>query len=1122
MDVGAWLEGLGLGEYAEAFAENRIDVGVLPSLTSEDLKEIGVVAVGDRRKLLDAITALSTPDYEPAGEAVEDAGPSSDRRAEAQRRQLTVMFCDLVGSTELSERLDPEDMREVFRAYQDCCAGVIERFEGHIAKFMGDGVLVYFGYPKAHEDEAERAVRAGLSLAEAVGSLAPRTDLRIQARIGIATGLVVVGDLIGEGAAQEEAVVGDTPNLAARLQGLAEPGSVLIAPHTRRLLGGLFELIDLGQQALKGLAEPTRVWRVVGESRTKSRFEARHMGGLTPLVGREQELGLLLDRWRQAVDGDGQVVLLAGEAGIGKSRMLQTLRDRLVDEPHVRLRYYCSPYHVNTALYPMLDQIERGAGFERDDPPNVRLDKLEAVFAQGTHEAGEVTALVATMLSIPSGERYPPQVLSPQRRRARTQELLVEQVVGLAAHRPVLMLFEDAHWSDPTTLELFDLIIDRAQRLPVLIVMTFRPEFVPPWSQYPHITTLSLNRFSRRQSAAMVDRVAGGKKLPTEVLEQIVDKADGVPLFNEELTKAVLESGLLVERDGSYLLAGPLPPLAIPTTLQDSLMARLDRRAPVKEVAQIASVIGREFSHELLAAVARQSDGDLDTALAGLEEAELVFGRGTPPDVIYTFKHALVQDAAYASLLRGRRQQLHATVAQALEERFPDTVEGQPEVLAHHLAAGGLADKAIEYWRTASQRAVARAAPVEAVAHLEAAIDLLDNLADDDARKSREISLRLALGGALINAKGLASDEVEAAYLRARDLCQKSADSAGLFTALWGLCRVSYGRAEIRRARELADQVMALAQRQQDPTILLEGHHAEWSSHLFNGELATALEYCEKGNALYDRQVHGELGHLYGGHDPGSCCRNLGGMTLWLLGFPDRAIDWNRKALDLAEELADPQTLAHAHNWGMIVPQLLGDRTTVKRRAESLNAIAEEQAFANYFAEAEIFRGWVLATNGQCAQGIELMREGLALREVGGVMYIQPYHRALLAEGYVRSGAFTEALATFDTALGETERTEERWFHAELCRGRGEVLLSRPDPDEDQAQAWFEKAMEISRAQGAKSLELRAGMSLARLLDSRSRRREAHKLLAPVYDWFTEGFDTPDLKDAKALLDELS
>ncbi len=1121
-DVSQWLEELGLGEYAEAFAENRIDGGVLPSLTSNDLKDIGVIAVGDRRKLLDAITALSAPDEEPADEPVEDASSSSDRRAEAERRQLTVMFCDLVGSTELSERLDPEDMREVFRAYQDCCVEVIERFEGHIAKFMGDGVLVYFGYPKAHEDEAERAVRAGLALAEAISRLAPWGDLRIQVRIGIATGLVVVGDLIGEGAAQEEVVVGETPNLAARLQGLAEPGGVLIAPGTRHLLGNLFELVDLGRQTVKGIADPIHVWQVAGESRAEGRFEARQSSGLTPLVGREQELGLLLDRWGQAEDGDGQVVLLSGEPGIGKSRILQTLREQLADEPHFRLRYFCSPYHVNSALYPVLDQIERGAGFERDDPPNIKLNKLETTLAQGTERFREAAAMVASLLSIPSGSRYPTQTLSPQRRKTKAQEVFLAQVVGLAAHRPVLVLFEDAHWSDPTTLELFDLIIDRVQRLRVLVVMTFRPEFAPPWPRYPHITSLSLNRLSRRQSVTLMERIAGGRALPSEVNEHIVEKADGVPLFVEELTKAVLESGLVVERDEAYVLSGPLPPLAIPTTLQDSLMARLDRRAPVREVAQIASVIGREFSHELLAAITPLSDGELEAALADLGAAELVFRRGVPPNVVYGFKHALVQDAAYASLLRGRRQRLHATVGHALVERFPDTVNGQPEVVARHFAAGGSPEKAIAYWQQASQQAMERSATAEAVAHLKAAIYLLESMPDDDARMALEIKLRLALGGALINAKGLASDEVEAAYVGARDLCQESADSAGLFTALWGLCRVCYGRAQIRRSRELADQVLALARRQQDPTILLEGHHAEWAAHLLHGELATAREHFGQGNSLYNSQVHGALGSLYGGHDPGECCLNLGGLTLWLLGFPDQAQDWNRRALSLAEELVDPQTLAHAHCWGMILPQLLGDMMMVKQRADALYAIAEEQAFANYFAEAEIFRGWVLSVQGECARGIELMRGGLALREDSGVRYIRPYYRSLMAEGHLGSGQSAEALATFDTALSEAQETEEFWFQAELYRGRGELFLTQPDLDEHEAEACFGKAIEIARAQSAKSLELRATTSLARLWQRQGKVAEARNSLAQIYDRFTEGFDTADLKMAKALLDDLA
>jgi class 3 adenylate cyclase len=619
--------------------------------------------------------------------------------ASAERRQLTVMFCDLVNSTALSARLDPEDMRDVMHVYHDGCASIVKRFEGFVAKYMGDGVLVYFGYPHAHEDDAERAVRAGLALVETIGATAfPLPGaLKLQMRVGIATGLVVVGDLIGSGAAQEEAVVGETPNLAARLQGLAAPNTVVIAADTRRLTGGLFEYRDLGAATLKGFADPVWAWQVVSPSAIESRFEALHAASTsTPMIGRDEELDLLMRRWRQAKEGDGRVVLLSGEPGIGKSRVAEAIEERLSSEPHIRLRFFCSPYHGDTALHPIISQLEHAAGFERDDSAEGRLGKLETILAPSAREMEQATALLADLLSI-GGDRYPPLDLNPQRRKERTLEVLFAQLAGLASVQPVLMVFEDVHWIDPISLELLELTVERISSLPVLLVITFRPEFPSPWTGDAHVTTLALSRLGRRHGAELVNRLTGNKELPSAILDQITAHADGVPLFVEELTKAVLESGLLRDAGDQYVLTGPVPPLAIPTTLHASLMARLDRLAPIREVAQIGAAIGREFSYELLAALVPLRESTLQEAMERLVHSELIFCRGTPPNATYTFKHALIRDAAYATLLRSRRQELHARIAKMMEDRFPETVEMHPEILAHHWSQAGLGEKAAFY-----------------------------------------------------------------------------------------------------------------------------------------------------------------------------------------------------------------------------------------------------------------------------------------------------------------------------------------------------------------------------------------------------------------------------------------
>ncbi len=1061
----------------------------------------------------------------PIAKDSQELKPHKKHKDEAERRQLTVMFCDLVGSTYLSQQLDPEELRDVIKEYQGACAEVISHFDGHLAKYLGDGILVYFGYPRAHEDDANRAVRAGLEIVGVIHELPlHNTQLQqaLQVRIGIHTGLVVAGEMGGGKRREPMAIVGETPNVAARLQGLAEPNTVVISGATHKLVEGFFEHKNLGMHALKGISTPMEVYQVLQESGVYSRFEAAVTKGLTPLVGREQEVGILLDRWQQAKEGRGQVVLIGGEAGIGKSRLVQMMKESLAGESHARIEVRCSPFYQNSALYPLIDNLQRVLQFSREDSSEEKLGKLEKTLEQYDFPLREVFPLFASLLSLPLPDYYPPLNLTPQKQKQKTLEAFLAWMLKEAERDPMLSVVEDLHWVDSSTLEYLSLLVERVPSSRIFALFTFHPNFSPPWPIRSHMTQIMLNRFTRKQAEVMVERGTGGKAFPAEVIQQIVNKTDGVPLFVEELTKMVLESGLLSERESYYELTGPLPSLAIPTTLQDSLMARLDRLATAKEVAQLGATLGREFTYELLQTVSPLDETTLQRELGKLVKAELLYQRGPLPQAKYFFKHSLIQQAAYQSLLKSKRQHYHQIIAQVLEEKFPETVETQPEFLAYHYTEAGSREQAIPYWQKAGQRAIERSANLEAIGHLTKGLELLKNMPETPEHTQQELTLQIALGVPLIATKGGSSPEVEKVYTRARELCKKVGETPQLFPVLFGLWRVYIGRAELQTARNLGEELLSLAQSVKDPALFLQAHHALWTTLSYLGDLSLARKHLEQGIALYHPQQYKSHAFIYGGHDPGVCCRSYLAWVLWLLGYPEQALKKSQEALKLAQDLSHPNSLAIALDSAAIVHQLCREEQAVREQAEAIIALSLEQEFRFSLALGTIMRGWALAELGQREEGITQMRQGMAAFRGTGSELGLSYTLSLLGEVFGKGGQTEEGLSVLDEALDMVDRNGERRWEAELYRLKGELLLGLSQDNHKDVETCFCQAIDVARRQSAKSLELRAVMSLGRLWEKRGKKEEARKMLSEIYGWFTEGFESKDIKEAKALLEELS
>jgi class 3 adenylate cyclase/predicted ATPase len=1053
---------------------------------------------------------------------------------EAERRQLTCLFCDLVNSVGLSERLDPEELRETLAAYHRVCTTVVRRFEGHIHDYLGDGIMIYFGFPSAHEDDAQRAVRSGLGIVEAVGQLNSRLQseygIDLHVRIGIDTGLVVAGALAADEGLETTAAVGVTPNIAARLQALAAPDSVVISAAAYRLIAGYFDCRELGFQTIRGISRPMAIYHVLHESAARTRLDVAAQRGLPPMQGRDDELATLADRWAQARAGHGGVALMAGEPGIGKSRLIWALQQHVAQSPDAFLIHLsCSPYFVNTAFYPIVQHLERVLEFGPDDTVErreQRLDKIEGFLAQYGFDLPTVVPLLARLLAVRFEDRYPPLDLPADRQRQLTIDALVKVALLRAEYQPVLFVVEDLHWIDPSSLDLLTQLIEHVPQTRELVVFSFRPEFAPPWPQGLGLERLNLNRLDREASVRIVTEIAG-MPVPIELLDQLVEKADGVPLYLEELTKLVVEQGLIRHGNGWLDPALPRPALAIPATLADSLTARLDRLTDAKGVAQLGAAIGRQFSYELLAAVSKRTASVDSRALwrnlARLVDAGLLFVEHNPRGETYTFKHALIQDAAYESLLRTTRVQYHRHIAQALTEQFSAMVETAPELLAHHYTQAGMIAESVPCWLHAGQRALHASANPEAIAHLTTGLDLLADLPAGQERADVELKFRLALGPAYMAIRGYAAPEVEACYQRARELCRELGDTPQLVPVLHGLWAYHIVRAQHTSAFALGEQVLQLGVSTNDDGLLLQGSMAVGWSHFFLGELEQAREHLERVLALYDHERHSSHAFIYG-DNPATSARSALASVLWLLGYPDQALRCSEENLAILRSLVQhPYSVAFGLTVAAFLRQYLGDPPATRALAEEAVVLSEAHSLAFIVAMASMFEGWARTREGELDEGMAQMRRGLAAQLATGAELARPYWLWLLAEVCQRTGAAREGLALLDDAEATVEHTHDRYWEAEIHRLRGRLLLATAEPAAPaSAEACYRRALEVARRQGTRSLELRAAVSLSRLWQAAGRHGEARELLAPIYERFTEGLDHPELREAAALLAELS
>jgi len=1048
--------------------------------------------------------------------------PVTKDKAQHEHRQVTVLACELIDFATLTARLDTDDLHDVLQQFQSTCANVVQRFAGYVGQYLNGSLVIYFGYPEAHEDGAERAVRTALGVQEAMQKLTvqfPALQALLRIRIGIHTGQVVVGEIADGDLHERMSVVGDTPTIANALQNMAEPGHVLIGESTQQLVENRFVFSPQRPLQLKGRSPPIRVYRVQGLQPLPERFEAKQLGSLTPLIGRDAEIDLLLKRWQQSCAGESQVVMLCADAGIGKSRILHGLQERLQDQRHHHLGFFCSPYHTNSSLYPVITALERTLGIQLNNNPDESLDKLEAYLDALGIDVADNAPVFAELLSLPTTQRYSDFKPRPQELKTRTLSCLLNLLQRMAEQQPLLLMLEDTHWADPTTLEFIDLAITELGGQRLLIVASYRPEYDPPWSAYHQATLLRLNRLSQQESNAIITNLTGGKTLPADILQQIIARADGVPLYVEELTKSILASDALKVSGQQMVLKGALRPLTVPASLHDSLMARLDQLKLSKPLAQLAATLGRSFSRDLLRAVADEDEHSFEAAINELLRAELIFRRGVPPDVSYEFKHALVQNAAYQSLLKRTRQQFHEKIARVLENQFNQIAKAQPEVIAHHYTEAQHVEAAIDYWLRAAQRASERSANLEAIAHVNKGLELHALLSEEPRRNELELKLLLVLGPALLSAKGLGARDAEQVYLRARELCHEEGQREELFTVTWGLWMLCQKRGRLHEAKAFSQELLALADSLADREYQLQAHHAAWTTHFRLSEFAACLEHVQQGMGLYDADAHRHHATRFGGHDPGVCAYYNAAMVQWLFGYADQARASIQQSVRLAEQINHPLSQVLAHVYSAFIAQYCGDPKQVQRHTQKVLSISHSHGIApDCAAQAGVLDGWMETLSGNLSRGIRMIEQAVMSLRDTGVRTHELYLLSILADSYARAGRVQDGLRVITDALKAIDETGERTFDAEVHRLKGALLLMESENNLEQARNCFQQAIGLAKQQHAKSLELRATMSLCRAQHEHQGQQLTAQMLGPLYKSFNEGRDTADLRAAATLL----